>query len=83
MEVKEIYMKNKFEMRWVGLAVELLRLEHSKLENKISKLSRKSYNKVATQIEDLRETQNKLMEAISELYKIKEEKESEDEDTNN
>lgn len=71
-------MNNKFNMRWVGLAADLLRLEHNKLEKKINKLSRKPYNKVVTQIEDLRAAQNKLMEAISELYKIKEEKESEE-----
>lgn len=71
-------MKNKFEMRWVGLAADLLRLEHNKLEKKIIRLSRRPYNKVAVQIEDLREAQNKLMEAISELYKIKEEKESQE-----
>lgn len=61
-------------MRWLGLATELLRIEHNKVERKINKLSRKPYNKVATQIEDLRNSQIKIMEAISELYKIKEEK---------
>lgn len=63
------------KMRWVGLASHLLRDEHDKLERKINKLSRRPYRKVATQIEDLRNSQIKIMEAISELYKIKEEKE--------
>lgn len=63
------------KMRWVGLASHLLRDEHDKLERKINKLSRRPYRRVAIQIEDLRSSQIKIMEAISELYKIKEEKE--------
>ena len=63
------------KMRWVGLASYLLRDEHDRLERKIDKLSRKPYKKVAREIEVLRESQVKIMEAVSELYKIKEEKE--------